>query len=207
MKATHLLFGCILAASLPLSHVIAQVTEADFVFSDGQLSNQEKYPFRLSKNEILEEGDVPWERYEEALTRFPSAKDCMESPAKNGAWDLSLFDWKSMRGNRDIEVCLFRIGATFSNAELTSLWLKRWGYSVRLDAGVEPIGKVLRVHVSGILPSEEYDKRVTFTRSLRRSVRDILLSPPARIYDHSVGFTFDSSDGTLISVYSTLRGY
>jgi len=91
------------------------------------LSNQEIDPF-LFYGKVVDREHPQWREYRRSLSRYSDVRDCLiPSEAKRQTPNLILIDWKKMRSEEVIEVCMFRIFSSLESPADAKQWLEIQG--------------------------------------------------------------------------------
>ena len=93
------------------------------------LSTQDLDPFLKREKPVNMEHPL-WKRYRRAMSRFPSAADCLTRPSHNQKKpDLRQLDWSKMIDTAAIEVCMFRIFSSYGSPSKAKLWFEAQGFT------------------------------------------------------------------------------
>lgn len=178
-------------------------TKNGFIFELESFSRQPEKPFLFLG--IRMDPDHPrWGEFSESIDKFPSAQNCLNPPHDSGSnWNVLDINWKSLKSNRDIEVCLFRIFDTLNDPLLVFSWLEHQGY--RLSNSWTSEGGLLGVPPQ-LVPSlyrEAYIDRDAFERKVDLNHFDSPLKVRAKDYRIQISF---SKTNRLVFVFSGQQG-
>jgi hypothetical protein len=175
-----------------------------FLFELEELSSQETRPFLLL-GARMQPSQSRWDEFADSLEKFSNAQNCLNPPEISGTkWNTLDVNWKVLRSNRDIEVCLFRIFDTLNDPLLAVSWLKRQEYKV-LDPW-HPAGGGLRgvppelvpeLTVEAYIVTDIFEERVTLTRF------DLPWTTKAKGYRIQIQF---SNNDRLVTMFSSRQG-
>lgn len=95
------------------------------------LSTQAEAPYRFGGH-VVDEEFAQWRRYRRALRRYPDTPSCLREEARGEpAPDLlAAFDWRGLRTEADLEVCLFRVFASLGSIGRAGDWMAAAGLDV-----------------------------------------------------------------------------
>jgi hypothetical protein len=94
-------------------------------FPYDHLSNEELDPFLVFRRQSHREDEV------RAVSTYPSVRNCLVEDAQVSSQpDLRKIDWKEMRTQAIMSVCLFRIFSSYGSPEKAALWFAEQGLEV-----------------------------------------------------------------------------
>ena len=111
-------------------------------------TSQETHPF-LFFGRVMDQTHPRWREYQQSIDNFPDLQSCLTGQ-KRTASDPYLYsiDWARMRRLQDIDVCVFRIAASYESPQEMEQWLLGQGY---VSSGL------VHIHGDDYVPKNKFD--------------------------------------------------
>lgn len=109
----------------------------------------------------ISERDMGWFEkwsYWQALKKFPTPKTCL-TDASAEAFDINIFDWKSVRSEAQMQVCLHHVVSELQDLNPIRDWLDSAGFKAHILLS----GEGPRVHLSAIWSKENNSRSHPFS--------------------------------------------
>jgi hypothetical protein len=121
-----------------------------------RLSSEEDLPF-VFLGKVPGPGHPKYRTYRKPIARFPDVRSCLIKKERAKAKpDLTAFDWRSMGGATEAEVCIYRIATSYRDPDGFEAWLAAQDFgSIRQREGSVLINKTKEIYVQGYWPVKE----------------------------------------------------
>jgi len=121
-----------------------------------RLSSEEYLPF-VFMGKIPGRGHPKYRTFRQPIARFPDVRSCLIRKERDAAKpDLTAFDWRSMGGATEAEVCIYRIATSYRDPDGFEAWLAAQDFgSIRQREGSVLINQTKEIYVQGYWPVEE----------------------------------------------------